>query len=75
MANHKKSRFTEIDNSVYSWDSVPIIITPNLAGDILQLTPQRIRQLCESGEIPAKKIGSSWRITKDDIMQVAGARK
>ena len=37
-------------------------MTPNEAGAVLRHHPAHIRALCQRGELPAIKIGGTWRI-------------
>ena len=39
------------------------------AADVLELTPQRIRQLCNSGTLHAEKISNAWIIEKKSLTQ------
>lgn len=35
------------------------------AGELWGLSPDRVKGLCQSGEVVAKKIGNSWILVKD----------
>lgn len=43
------------------------IITTKEAAILLKISEQRIRTLCRSNTIPAKKFGKSWVLNKEDI--------
>lgn len=55
-------------NLIYNWDDVPIVIDPPYAARLLGCSVQLIRKNCQSGKIPAFKIGDMWRIRKEDII-------
>lgn len=41
----------------------------------LDLTPMRVRQLCQSGILPARKIGRDWLIRRGDLPKAAKRAK
>ena len=47
----------------YSWYND--IMDTKEASELWGLSPDRIKRLCQTGEIQAKKIGNSWAIFKD----------
>ncbi len=42
-------------------------LTTKEAGEILNVTPQRILVLIHAGRLPAKKVGRDWLIIPDDV--------
>ena len=38
------------------------VMNPSQVAEVLQQHPAHIRSLCASGELPAVRIGSRWRI-------------
>lgn len=52
---------------INNWDSVPIILDLAFAANILGISEEQTRRLCVSGELPARKIGGMWRLTKEDL--------
>ncbi|MCO7175570.1 helix-turn-helix domain-containing protein [Sporolactobacillus kofuensis] len=42
------------------------------AADILNLSPGTVKNKCASGEIPAKKIGKTWIMDKNDLIKIKG---
>ena len=42
-------------------------ITAAQAAKILGLKPRRVRQLCEAGTLPARKVTGAWLIQKDAV--------
>ena len=53
---------------ITNWDQVPIIMDIPMVARILGYHPERIRQLIKLNKIPAYKIGQSWRIEKQDLI-------
>ena len=45
-----------------------MLLTPEEAAKFLKLSLVTIYKLCNSGELPAIKIGGSWRIKKEGIL-------
>jgi excisionase family DNA binding protein len=43
------------------------VITPADIAQRLSVTPKYIRDLCERGELPARKVGKFWRIEEADF--------
>ncbi len=54
---------------IVSWDRVPVIFDIPLAAEILGFNQEYTRQLLASGEIPAFKVGNSWRINKSEFLE------
>lgn len=45
-------------------------MTPNNAAEVLHQHPAHIRKLCESGLLPAVKIGDRWHINTERFAAV-----
>lgn len=43
------------------------VLTPEQVAEILQLSIRKIYAMLKSGELPAKKIGSQWRILESEL--------
>lgn len=43
------------------------ILTVEEVGKVLRVSKQTVRTLIKEGTLPAKKVGRSWRILKEDI--------
>ncbi len=53
-----------------SWDELPLLMTTSEAALLLDMTVNSVQRLCASGDIPAKKIGDTWRILRDNIRKM-----
>ena len=47
------------------------LLSPVEAGELLKMTPQRVRQLIANGTISAAKVGRNWVITSEEINRVS----
>ena len=54
------------------WSQVPIVMDLAMVSLILDMSNEHIRRMCVKGVIPAHKIGSEWRINKQDLMNYLG---
>jgi len=54
-------------------EQYPDIMTTEQVAEYLQLTIEEVEELLSSGEIPAKKIGKRWRISKIALITFLGA--
>lgn len=50
-----------------NWNSVPVLLSPEQAAVLLQMTPEHIRRMCRLGQIPAIHVGKIWRIDREVI--------
>lgn len=50
-------------------EQLPIILTPAEAMDVLGVGKNTMYRLLNSGQLPAVRIGRSWRISMDAIHQ------
>jgi len=46
-----------------------LLYTPTQVAEMLALSPEKVRKMCQQGEIPSIKIGRCVRIHKDDLFQ------
>lgn len=46
----------------FDWRHLPLLLTPDQAGKLLQITPECVRKLCAAGKLPAIQAGKQWRI-------------
>lgn len=56
----------------YQWAALPDILTIEQVALIMQKTYENIRIGCVKGDIPAFKVGKSWRISKRRLMAMCG---
>ena len=45
-----------------------IVLRPSDVSELLDLHPNTIYRLLQSGTLPARKVGGSWRICKKDLI-------
>ena len=45
-----------------------IMLRPSDISELLDLHPNTIYRLLQSGKLPARKVGGSWRIYKKDLI-------
>lgn len=53
---------------IYSWDEIPLILDIAYLTTLLGCSREKIRMECQSGRLPAFKIGDMWRVRKDDLI-------
>ena len=53
-------------------EQLPIVLTPAEAMDVLGVGKNTMYRLLNSGQLPAVRIGRSWRITMGDITTFLG---
>lgn len=44
---------------------LPEVLSPNQLAEIIGSNPTAVRRQCQSGTIPAAKVGSKWVISRD----------
>ena len=47
------------------WSEVPLILDSAYVAKLLAISLDKVRDMMAKGEIPARKAGREWRITKD----------
>ena len=55
-----------------NWENVPLLLTIKQASELLQISETRLRDLARLEILPAKKLGRSWRINKNDLQDFLG---
>lgn len=56
--------------TIYNLDELPAVLTPEVAGIVLNCTRDQIYRMCKSGILPGKKISArKWIIPKDKFMK------
>lgn len=50
-------------------DDPRIVIRPAEVGELLDLHPNTVYRLLQSGKLPASKVGGAWRICKSDLIR------
>lgn len=55
-----------------SWDEVPCLISLEQAAVLLGIGIDAVRKHCVSNELPAVKIGKTWHIDKQRLMEQFG---
>lgn len=53
---------------------IPDWMSTTDAAQWLEVSTRWIRKLCESGELPATRIGRSWRVSRDSLEAYKGRR-
>ena len=46
----------------------PEVLTLEQAAELLQVEPKQAAELAEAGEVPARKIGDSWRFSREALL-------
>lgn len=49
------------------WNEVPVVIDPAFIARLLQRSVRSVTGMLTAGEIPGKKIGKTWRISRDQF--------
>lgn len=52
---------------ITNWDELPIIFDLPQASVLVGLGTERLRQLSKAGRFPAKQIGNSWRVDREEF--------
>lgn len=53
---------------IYNWDAVPLIVDIPYLMRLLGCSREKVRMECQSGRLPAFKVGDMWRVRKDDLI-------
>ncbi len=56
-----------IRRGITSWDDVELIIDVPRVAQLMGYTVDRVQRLAQKGEIPAFKVGGSWRFAKEAL--------
>lgn len=62
-------------NFYLTWDEVPVLISLEQAAILLGIGIDAVRKHCVNNEIPATKIGKTWHIDKQRLMEQFGYAK
>ena len=57
---------------IINWDEVPVLMDIPLAARVLIKSPEWVKQKAQSGELPAVKVGTEWRIPKSKLREYVG---
>ncbi|HVX44486.1 MAG TPA: helix-turn-helix domain-containing protein [Mycobacteriales bacterium] len=49
-------------------NSEPDVLTPEQAADLLQVEVSDITEMAEAGELPARRIGGHWRLSRTALL-------
>jgi excisionase family DNA binding protein len=66
-------RRPEVGNVSFRTFDAPEVLSLEEAAELLQVEAVDVQALAESGEIPARKIGETWRFSRAAIMRWLGA--
>lgn len=58
-----------------NWDDVPVIIDLAMLCRLLGISMPTAQKLVNAGDIPAKKVGNAWRVTKDAVKRYVEAER
>lgn len=61
-------RKVQITKFYKSIDELPVQMDLACLSRLTGLSPEWIRQLCKSGQLPAYQIGRTWYVDKDDYI-------
>jgi len=54
--------------------SIPEMVDTDQAAEVLRVTASRVRQLCRSGVLPARKTAGAWLVSADGLRRYRGIR-
>lgn len=57
----------KITKYITNWEELPIIFDLPHASVLVGLGAERLRQLSKAGRFPAKQIGNSWRVDREEF--------
>ena len=71
------SEIDEVDRDAFdeeafqyaSWESLPSSMTINEISVVLRLDPDTVRKVVTMGELPARKVGHQWRVSRDALIR------
>ena len=46
----------------------PPMVSPRQLGELTGMHPEAVRRLCQSGQLPARKIGKQWFIDREEVL-------
>lgn len=54
----------------YLLDKYGLTMTPNDVGEVLHSHPSHVRALCQTGELPAFRLGERWHISTAKLAEI-----
>ena len=48
--------------------ALPLVLTVEQAGQLLQMPPDTVRKLLSAGRLPGRKVGREWRLTRQALI-------
>lgn len=60
---------------IYKEERVPVVLTASEAMDILRVGKNTMYRLLNSGELPATRVGRTWRIPLESISLLCNLKK
>ena len=55
--------------NIIKWEEVPVVIDAPYVARILRISEHAVRDKMISGEIPARKVGKVWRVSRDKLRE------
>lgn len=55
---------------IRDWSELPVLMTLEQCAAVLNCTYENVRLLVKHGELPARKIGKSWRVNKEALKKM-----
>lgn len=49
-------------------EDYPPMVSPKQLGELTGMHPETVRRLCQSGQLPARKIGKQWFIDREEVL-------
>ena len=62
-------------DDIRSWDEAPLFMSLSTAGKIVGLNANYLSVLVRKNQVPAFKIGDSWRVDRDELLCYIERRK
>ena len=50
-----------------NWDQVPLVLGLQEVADLLRVHPNTAKKLCQTGKLPAVKVGRAWRVQRKAV--------
>ena len=71
---YKTQSWTGADMRQTATNTQSLLMNAKEAASITGLSSRTIVRMCDSGELPAVKLGNSWRINREKFMQLIGLK-
>lgn len=49
--------------------ALPLVLTVEQAGQLLQMPPDTVRKLLSAGRLPGRKVGREWRLSQQALIE------